>query len=54
MVSGSVSGKGKNMFFHFFGTHYIVPNNSLSTNPPFETGVAKIQQGVVYEEMMNL
>ena len=36
------------------GTHYIVPNNNLSTNPPSETGVAKIQQGVVNEEMMNL
>jgi hypothetical protein len=28
------------------GTKYIVPNNGLSTDPHFETGVAKIQQGV--------
>lgn len=36
------------------GTKYIKIDNDLSTYPIFETGVAKIQQGFVYEEMMTL
>ena len=36
------------------GTKYINVDNGLSTYPDFETGVAKIQQSVIYEEMMTL
>lgn len=37
----------------FIGEKYIIPNNGLLTNHHFETGVAKIQKGITYEETMN-
>ena len=35
------------------GQKYIAADNGLSTDPHFETGVAKIQQGLPREEMMT-
>ena len=35
------------------GEKYIIPNNGLSTDHHFETGVAKIQKGITCEETMN-
>ena len=37
----------------FIGKKYIIPNNGLSTDHHFETGVAKIQKGITCEETMN-
>ena len=38
----------------FIGQKYIIANNGLSTDHYFETGVAKIQKGIMCEETMNL